>query len=228
MLFGSRLKKRFISIAGLAALGLTVHFLDVQRPEPMSLFSDVPEQAEEPDYYTVNSTFREYNEQGVLSRTLTSQRLLHYPDSERATLEQPELASFSADGLPAWTARAEEGILEGDGERFQLNRQVVVRQRSATDGAAQADTRRADAFVLHTEQLTVDLEKDQAFSREAVRLESAEGTTRAVGLEADLKNNSIRLLSQVRSEYRADSPDRPQQSTPAGTQSGPGTSPEQP
>ena len=200
MLFGKRLKKRFISLIGLTVLGLAVHFLDVQRPQTFDLFSDVPDKPSEPDYYTINSTFLEYDTAGALSRSLTSERLLHYPDSEEPALEKPEIITYDASGNPQWQAVAQSGLVEGDGSHFQLNQNVIVWQMSekTSEKSSGSDIQ----MQLKTEQLNIDLDKNQASSELPVKISTPDGDTKATGLFADLTTNRIVLKSQVKGLYQ--------------------------
>lgn len=201
MLFGKRLKKRFISLIGLTVLGLAVHFLDVQRPQSFDLFSDVPDKPSEPDYYTINSTFLEYDTTGVLSRSLTSERLLHYPDTEETSLEKPEIITYDAAGNPQWQAVAQSGLVEGDGSHFQLNQNVIVWQMSEKT-AGQSSSASDIQMRLTTEQLNIDLDNNQASTELPVKISTPDGDTKATGLFADLTTNRIVLKSQVEGLYQ--------------------------
>ncbi len=201
MLFGKRLKKRFISLIGLMVLGVAVHFLDVQRPQSFDLFSDVPDAPSEPDYYTVNSTFLEYGTNGVLSRSLNSERLLHYPDTEETALINPKIISYGSTGIPQWQAMADSGLVEGDGSHFQLNQNVIVWQISA-DYLPDATIEPSVDMQLSTGQLNIDMDKNQVVTDKPVEIITQEGTTSAIGLFADLATNQIILKSQVRSLYQ--------------------------
>lgn len=215
MLFGSRLKKRFIGLTGLALVGLAVHFLDVQRPQSFDLFSDIPQKQSEPDYYTVNSLFVEYDIEGNLSRSLKSERLLHYPDTREATLEKPQVTTYAPDGTPQWQAVAESGLVVGDGSHFQLNQNVIVWQ-VANDEESPGTGLYEAKLKLTTEQLTIDREKDQVSTEHPIRISTREGDTHAVGLFADMNTNKIELKSQVRGLYA------PRQEPLEAPQPGPG------
>lgn len=201
MLFGKRLKKRFISLTGLILIGLAVHFLDVQRPQPFDLFSDVPETTSEPDYYTVNSTFKEFNADGNLNHSISTDRLLHYPDRQEATLENPLIIAYDRTGRPDWQASALTGLVEGDGSHFQLNQNVIVWQEASTANTAAETTLKVK---LETEQLFFDLDHDKASTEEDVRLITPDGITYANGLDADMKTGQISLKRQVKGHYPAD------------------------
>lgn len=201
MLFGKRLKKRAISLAGLGLLGLAVHLIDTQRPQTFDLFSDLPDNPSEPDYYTVNSTFRSFNDEGIISHSISAQRLLHYPDSQETALTSPEIITFNASGSPLWQAKAQSGLVEGDGSHFQLNQNVIVWQSASDSDSKQMPLNSATTIKLNTEQLTIDLDKDQASTDAPVTLTTAEGVTNAVGFFADMKQRLIQLKSQVRGLY---------------------------
>lgn len=218
MLFGSRLKKRFISLIGLGILGLAVHFLDVQRPQSFDLFSDIPDSQSEPDYYTVNSHFLEYDINGNLNRSLKSERLLHYPDTELTALDKPQITTYTPDGLPQWLAVANSGLVEGDGSHFQLNQNIIVWQMIKNDVS---DSDKPDVRLkLTTEQLNIDLDKDQVSTEQPVLISTPEGDTRSVGLFADMTTNRIELKSQVQGRYqtRTEPLLAPQLNAPKGDQ----------
>lgn len=199
MLFGRRLKKRFLSLIGLSAVAIVVQVLDSQRPQPIDLFSDLPEQHLEPDYYTVNSAFKEFNPEGNLSRTLQSARLVHYPESENTLMEKPLISTFSPEGVALWHAKGDKGSIEGDGDSFQLKQNVVIWKTSTTPPNNKTGDKMP--FRLLTESIDVNFKTDIAQTKDAVELESDFGNTQAIGLEANLKSNQIKLLDQVRGTY---------------------------
>ncbi len=217
MLFGRRLKKRFISLIGLTILGLAVHFLDVQRPQSFDLFSDIPETQSEPDYYTVNSQFLEYDANGNLSRSLKSERLLHYPDTKETSLEKPQITTYTPDGHPQWHATASTGLVEGDGSHFQLNQNVIVWQMAGSEVSGSKPDQQDVQLRLSTEQLNIDLDEDQVLTDQPVLISTSEGDTWAVGLFADMTTNKIQLKSQVRGMYQSRS--TPLQSPEQNTES---------
>lgn len=223
MLFGHRLKKRFISLIGLTALGVAVHFLDSQRPQSFDLFSDLPEKPSEPDYYTINSQFLEYDANGNLSRSLQSERLLHYPATKETSLEKPQITTYTSDGTPQWQATANEGLLEGDGSHFQLNQNVIVWQMTARKAEDLKESQKVQ-LRLTTGQLNIDLDNDKVSTDQPVLISSPEGDTRAVGLFADMTTNIIQLKSQVQGIYppRSTPLQHPEQSTESIKQQGSG------
>ncbi|OPX54943.1 LPS export ABC transporter protein LptC [Oceanospirillum multiglobuliferum] len=198
MLFGKRLKKRAVSLIGLSILAIVIQFLDNQRPQPVDLFSDLPDQHLEPDYYTVKSFYKEFNTEGNLSRTLQSDRLVHYPESENTLMEQPLIITFNAQGSPLWQAKGDKGRLEGDGDHFLLTDNVMIWK---TETLAAESATPSNDFKLKTESMSINLKDEYAHTKDPVELESNFGNTHAIGLEANLKTNQIKLLDQVRGTY---------------------------
>lgn len=193
MLFGKRLKKRVISILGLSTVAIVVQLLDSQRPRPADLFSDLPDQHLEPDYYTINSTFREFDVNGNLSRTLQSKRLVHYPENESTFMEQPLISTLNAEGSSLWQAKGDKGHLEGDGEHLSLTQNVVIWKTEHSSSEP--------PLKLLTDSIEVNFETNIAHSNSAIELISQFGATHAIGLEANMNNNQIKLLNQVRGTY---------------------------
>lgn len=198
MLFGSRLKKRFLGLAGLAMLGAVVHLLDSQRPEDIDLFSDVPDKPSEPDYYAVNSQYRSYSENGKLHRSIQAERLLHFPDSSQTHLEQPRFITYNKQGQPHWHAQGRQAFIEGDGDHFQLNQNVIVWQSDSGQTSGSVENAR---LTLRTDLLNIDLLQDIAYTQSPVTLKTPQGKLEAVGLKADLQTSQVQLLDNVRGSY---------------------------
>jgi LPS export ABC transporter protein LptC len=198
MLFGTRLKKRVLGIIGLTLLGAVVHLLDTQRPEDIDLFSDVLDQPSEPDYYAVNSTYRTYDQDGHIVRSIQAERLLHFPDEQQTQLEAPLLITYDEQGRPLWHASSQRALIEGDGDHFQLNQNVIVWKSDLRSNSGQMNK---SQLRLLTDILDFDLIQDIAYTRAPVRLESDQGIMLADGLNANLKTNQIKLLANVRGSY---------------------------
>ncbi len=198
MLFGTRLKKRVLGIIGLTLLGAVVHLLDTQRPKDIDLFSDVPDKPSEPDYYAVNSTYRTYDQDGRLVRSIQAERLLHFPDEQQTQLEAPLLITYDEQGRPLWHASSQRALIEGDGDHFQLNQNVIVWKSDLRSNLGQINK---SQLRLLTDILNFDLIQDIAYTHAPVRLESDQGKMLADGLHANLKTNQIKLLANVRGSY---------------------------
>lgn len=87
-----------------------------------------------------------------------------------------------------WTAQAQRGRLAADGQSLLLNNDVVVKELVH------------DARV-DTEQLLIDMERNTVTTERPVKLATPNGTTTAVGLNADLARPYVELLSEVKGYY---------------------------
>lgn len=201
MLFGRRLKKRVIGLTGLAALGVIVHLLDSQRPKSIDLFDGVEERSSEPDYYAVKSHYRSYAADGSLQHAIKADRLLHYPDTLQTHLEKPELRTYGMErgvkNQALWNAKSLEAFVEGDGNHFQLNQNVIVWKGQTS----QPETRTLTPIRITTDQLNIDLVTNKAYTSEQVLLETDQGRMQGKGLQADLKTSQVNLHEDVRGLY---------------------------
>ena len=87
-----------------------------------------------------------------------------------------------------WTAQANNGRLSRDGQQLDLSDNVVVK-----DLIREAEIR--------TEALKIDLQRSLVSTDQALSLNLRNGTTQSVGMTADLANERIELLDQVKGHY---------------------------
>ncbi|WP_372863462.1 LPS export ABC transporter periplasmic protein LptC [Spongiibacter sp.] len=87
-----------------------------------------------------------------------------------------------------WTAQAINGTLSQNGQQLTLRQQVLVE-----DLIHEAEIR--------TEQLSIDLERSIVSTDQPLNLQLPNGQTRSVGMKADLQQEKVELLSQVKGRY---------------------------
>ncbi|OPX53755.1 LPS export ABC transporter periplasmic protein LptC, partial [Oceanospirillum multiglobuliferum] len=87
---------------------------------------------------------------------------------------------------------------------FQLNQNVIVWQISA-ENLSDATIEAPVDMQLSTEQLNIDMDKNQVTTDKAIKIITQEGMTSAIGLFADLTTNQITLKNQVKSLYQKQS-----------------------
>ncbi len=131
------------------------------------------------------------NAQGVPRFIMAAKRMRHYPDDDSTELEVPRLTALSAEH-PAIHIIARTGNVSGNGDEIFLHDDVeVLREASAQQ----------DELTMQTEYLHIIPDKDIARTDRAVLISSVRGTTRATGLEMDNKARTLKLFSNVRSDY---------------------------
>jgi lipopolysaccharide export system protein LptC len=172
----------------LCLLGVT-YWLDQQtQPE---LEKTVSAKRHDPDAIVDNFSATRLNDQGTPRFIMTAKRMQHFPDDDSSTLEMPHLTSLSAEH-PAIHATAEHGILSSKGDEVFLRGDVeILREASAQQ----------DKFTLQTEFLHILTDRDFLNTDRAVTAIDTHHIVSAMGLEMDNKARTIKLLSQVRSEY---------------------------
>ncbi|MCV6625586.1 MAG: LPS export ABC transporter periplasmic protein LptC [Cellvibrionaceae bacterium] len=150
--------------------------------------------AEFPSAYLINSHSRQYDQQGELELELKAAKIIHYQatpgrsqTSDHADMELPELALYNEDQAP-WYLKAEKGRSNHDGSRLRLMGNVYAWQTHPKQGRSE----------LHTEVLVIDTKRSYVETDETVKIRTEGHDITAVGLKANLTEQSLQLLNRVR------------------------------
>ena len=150
----------------------------------------------DPDATMENFSATNLNEQGVPNFILAANKLLHYPDDDSTALDAPRITMLSP-GKPAIHATAEHGTISSKGDEVFLRDNVkVLREASAQQ----------DQMTLQTEYLHIIPDQGLANTDRAVTVVDAHSIVHATGMEMDNKTRTLKLLSQVKSEYVPNKP----------------------
>lgn len=122
---------------------------------------------------------------------VSATQMHHYSDDDSTTLEAPILTTLSNDHVAIRTT-AKQGQISSKGEEIFLHDNVEMLRDASTE---------QDKLTLKTEYLHVIPGKNLINSDRAVTLTDANTKVNAIGLEMDYKMRTIKLLSQVKSEY---------------------------
>lgn len=184
----SRARHWLLLLPFIGLLGVT-YWLDQQSlPEPAKSDSAM---RHDPDAIVDNFSATRLNEQGTPRFIMVAKKMQHFPDDDSSTLDMPHLTALSAEH-PAIHATATHGILSSKGDEIFLHGDVrILRDASAVH----------DKFSLHTEYLHVLTDQEFLSTDRAVTVIDGRNTVSAIGLEMDNKARTLKLLSQVRSEY---------------------------
>ena len=188
MTFSSRARSWLPLLPLLGLLGASYWLNQQVQPEPAK-----PDKSKrhDPDAMVENFSATNLNEQGMPSFMMAAKKMLHYPDDDSTTLEAPRITMLPA-GQPAIHATAKSGTLSSKGDEVLLHDDVeVLREASAQQ----------DELTLHTDSLHIIPDQNWANTDRAVTIADAHNTVRATGMEMDNKTRTLKLLSQVRSEY---------------------------
>jgi lipopolysaccharide export system protein LptC len=188
MTFSSRARYWLPLVPLIGLLGVTYWLNQQVQPQP---FTPDSNKRHDPDAIVENFSATRLNDQGVPSFIMAAKQMLHYPDDDSTTLEEPRITMLSA-GQPAIHAIAKHATISSKGNEIFLRDDVEVLREAS---------KRQDSFKLQTEYLRIVPDQNLADSDHSVTITDANNIIHATGMELDNKTRTLKLLSQVRSEY---------------------------
>lgn len=144
-----------------------------------------------PDYYLHGIEATVTGKNGRPSHTLKAESLLHYPDSDTTTLQQPVINVFRPK-RSNWLIRAEQGEITGQEKQIMLRGSVRLQQRGETP------------LQLLTAWLRINPEEQYATTDAPVLLKSPATRVEGIGMQAYGKEQRMLLHSTVRGHYGFD------------------------
>jgi lipopolysaccharide export system protein LptC len=145
----------------------------------------------DPDAIIENFTATKLNEQGVPDFIMAATKLLHYPDDDSTSLEEPHITMLSP-GKPTIYAVAKNGTISSKGDVVLLHDDVEVLREASPQQSG---------LTLQTDYLNIIPEQSLANTDRLVTIVDAHNIVRATGMEMNNKTRTLKLLSQVRSEH---------------------------
>jgi lipopolysaccharide export system protein LptC len=188
MTFSSRARYWLPLLPLVGLLGVTYWLNQQVQSEPAAHDSN---NRHDPDAIVEDFSATSLNEQGVPSFIMAAKKMVHFPDDDSTTLEEPRITMLSP-GQPAIHATAKSATISSKGEEVILHDDVEV-TRDASE--------RQDSFKLETEYLRILPDQNLADSDRAVTLVDAHNLVHAIGMELDNKTRTLKLLSQVISDH---------------------------
>ena len=146
----------------------------------------------DPDYFLKNFTATNIDNKGNPAYQIKAQHLEHYPDDDSMKLQKP-LFSFYKNNIKTWTAQANEALITQNNEKIYLTGQVILKKVSPDKNIA--------PMLLTAGQLTIEPEKNLAYTKTKINLQKGDNTIQATGMRADMSKNRIEFLSKTRSHY---------------------------
>ncbi len=182
------MNRRLFLLLGIALLVVATSWLALRQSKP-----ERPQVAtsQQPDYFIKDFNSVVTDPQGQPQQQLTAISLYHYPEDDRATLEQPDIIVTDENG-GGWHATADSGELRGNVQRKLLLRDNVVLRQTGKE-----------SVTLRTEWLRVEAEHHYAETDAPVRIESPTGRIDGVGLNLYGDEERLLVRSAVRGQYEA-------------------------
>jgi lipopolysaccharide export system protein LptC len=185
-----RSNKRVLVLFVLALAAFLSWWLSSTGP---SLTPRVEKQRHDPDYYLVNFELTTMGDNGIPKHRLSATNMYHYPDDDTATLDSPHLIIYH-DDEDSWDIRAEQGLVSEGGKSVMLQGDVFIKQLYASSDRN---------LEIMTRDVFIKPEEEFASTERAITIKDRYGVTEAVGMQADLKERQLQLMSQVRGSYEA-------------------------
>lgn len=173
----------------IAALLVALGYWNI-RPES---FMDKPAKADADnaiDFYVLKAHTVQFQEDGKLRYEMTADKLEHLKATDVTLVQQPDLQLYRGTEQP-WHVRSERGEVAPQGSEVELIDKVRIARTDA----------KGRPIVITSSRMTVFPDKEYAQTRQAVRIEAANGVTTAQGMKAYMNDGRINLLSNVRGQH---------------------------
>lgn len=130
--------------------------------------------------------------QGLPKEKLEAKRLTHYPIDDRTELQQPRLTVARSKDTQ-FVILANQGSLLSGTDTLRLQGEVEVQRYFQSKLTSQ----------MFTEELWIQSNANLAHTDRPIKFIDELGVINAIGIVADLENNRVELLRQVRGTYYA-------------------------
>ncbi|MCP1726077.1 lipopolysaccharide export system protein LptC [Natronospira proteinivora] len=176
-------------IAILMGVGIVL-ILIWQLDDPAPDVIAPPEAPTGPDYWMEGVLMERFDAAGQRILDLQATRMAHFPDDERTELDTV-LAHQRGPEQLNWTLKADHGLITGDHSEIHLRGDVRV-LREPSQGPVSR---------IFTDTLLFLPEIDRAETDDPVRIERQDTVTTGRGLIAELAEDRLRILEEVRTRH---------------------------
>ena len=143
------------------------------------------------DYRLVDFTMMAFNEDGQESFSLSSPLLERDPLGKSLAISKPAFA-FPNDTGEVWRATSESAWVSDKAREIELRQQVRIIGPVSPQGLQ---------TVFSTEKLTVYPKQNRIHGDDWVTISHGTSILKGLGLEADLKQHRVQLLTKVQAHY---------------------------
>lgn len=182
------MNRRLVVIAVLVALAVLLldNWLSNRREQKQQAAASAAHVA---DYFMRDFTATTMDPQGKPVQRLAAQLMEHYADDNTMELTAPRLTLYQKAG-PPWQINAAHGSITDDGKQVRLSGGVRM---------TQDDNGRTLALV--TDHLLLRPKRHYAETDAAVTITAPQGVVSALGMRANLAEQRLSLLANVRGNY---------------------------
>lgn len=144
------------------------------------------------DYFADNIKLVKYSKKGALYYEMQGVHITHNDTSDTALVTQPMMTLY-ADKNVQWHIKANDGKLYNHQQTVDLTNDVVISKFE--------NNINKPALMLTTNSMTLHPDTNTFATNDAVTIETDSTHTTATGMKANVDNNHIELLNNVRSYY---------------------------
>lgn len=144
----------------------------------------------QPDFTAERLVLRVYADDGQLTHKISATEMTHFSPIKLTELEQPVYVVTSSDRASSWEVMAEAGSFYDD-KTLVLERDVRITKLDSSDFMERAET----------SYLTIDTTLETMATDQAVTLYGRDFIVRGIGLQADLRAQTLELDNHVQTIY---------------------------
>lgn len=144
------------------------------------------------DFYLSNFSSKHMNEAGSIKYIITGKEMKNYKHSEKTLLLQPKFVKYE-NSKPISNISGESGEIKNQGDEIIIKENVILNRLPNNS---------KKLMSLYTSQLNIIPNEDIVFSKKPVKIiQEPNIEIDGVGMKYDRKENTIKLLSNVKVHY---------------------------
>ena len=144
------------------------------------------------DFYLSNFSSKHMNEAGTIKYIITGKEMKNYKHSEKTLLLQPKFEKYE-NNKPISNISGESGEIKNQGDEIIIKENVILNR---------LPNNTKKLMSLYTSQLNIIPTDDVVFSKKAVKIiQEPNIEIDGIGMKYDRKENTIKLLSNVKVHY---------------------------
>jgi lipopolysaccharide export system protein LptC len=144
------------------------------------------------DFYLSNFSSKHMNEAGAIKYIITGKEMKNYKHSEKTLLLQPKFINYE-NSKPISNISGESGEIKNQGDEIIIKENVILNRLPNNS---------KKLMSLYTSQLNIVPNEDIVFSKKPVKIiQEPNIEIDGVGMKYDRKENTIKLLSNVKVHY---------------------------
>ena len=140
-----------------------------------------------PTWYLVNANIKSFDQTGRLETQSKSSLLEHFEQKDISLIQNPDITNFNEDGSE-WYLTANNGKVFAGSDDIEFSRNAKVRKNSP-------------AVLIESEYFFARTDASYLTTSKPVKITTPEGITTAIGMEAYLNDETVKLLNNVKTTY---------------------------